>query len=157
VRALVRRADAACLHELVATADVVLDCTDNFATRHAVNAACVAHGKPLVSGAAIAFDGQLTVLAPHLGGPCYACLFPPDAQPGEAACATMGVFAPVVGIVGSLQAAEALKLLAGVGTPLLGQLLMLDARGMHFDRISMARQPDCPVCGAQAGTKVQPH
>jgi molybdopterin/thiamine biosynthesis adenylyltransferase len=160
VRALVRRADAALLHELVATADVVLDCSDNFATRHAVNAACVAHARPLVSGAAIAFDGQVTVLAPALGAPCYACLFPPDARPDEVACATMGVFAPLVGIIGSLQAAEALKLLTGVGTPLLGQLLMLDARGMHFDRIGLVRQPHCPVCGSAAalpGPDTQPH
>ncbi len=147
VRALVQRADAALLHTLVASADVVLDCSDNFATRHAVNAACVAHAKPLVSGAAIGFDGQVSVLAPALGGPCYACLFPPDAQPEEVACSTMGVFAPLVGIVGSLQAAEALKLLAGVGRPLLGQLLMLDARGMHIDRITLVRQPQCTVCG----------
>ncbi len=157
LRAVVRRADAALLDELVADADVVLDCTDNFATRHAINAACVVHGKPLVSGAAIAFDGQVTVLAPARGGPCYACLFPPDAQPDEVACATMGVFAPVVGIVGSMQAAEALKLLAGTGTPLLGQLLMLDARSMQVDRVGLSRQPGCPVCGPTAPVCRQPH
>jgi molybdopterin-synthase adenylyltransferase len=160
VRALVRRADAALLQELVAEADVVLDCTDNFATRHAINAACVAQGTPLVSGAAIGFDGQVTVLSPAHGGPCYACLFPPDARPDEAACATMGVFAPLVGIVGSMQAAEALKLLAGVGGPLVGHLLMLDVRSMQVDRIGMARQPDCPVCASvatAASPATQPH
>jgi len=148
VRALVCRADAALLQQLVASADVVLDCSDNYSTRHAINAACVAWGKPLVSGAAIGFDGQVAVFSPALGGPCYACLFPPDAQPDEAACATMGVFAPLVGIVGSMQAAEALKLLAATGTPLLGQLLMLDARSMQIDRIGLVRQPHCAVCGS---------
>ncbi len=157
---MVQRADAKLLAELVAQADVVLDCTDNFATRHAINAACVSAGKPLVSGAAIGFDGQVTVLAPALGGPCYACLFPPDARPDEANCATMGVFAPLVGIVGSMQAAEALKLLAATGTPLPGQLLMLDARSMQVDRIALTRQAQCPVCGSAGpavSTDVQPH
>ena len=121
---------------LVAAADVVLDCSDNFATRHAVNAACVAHGKPLVSGAAIGFDGQISVYdTREPARPCYACLFAPDAVFEEARCATMGVFAPLVGIIGSMQAAEALKLLAGVGTSLAGRLQMLDARdGMDRDR-----------------------
>jgi molybdopterin/thiamine biosynthesis adenylyltransferase len=107
----------ALLDELVPTADVVLDCSDNFRTRHAVNAACVRHGKPLVSGAAIGFDGQISVYDTREpdAHPCYACLFPPEAAFEEVACATMGVFAPLVGIVGSVQAAEALKLLAGTG------------------------------------------
>lgn len=147
VTALVRRADAADLDRLVAGADVVLDCTDNFRTRHAVNAACVQHRKPLVSGAAIGFDGQVSVYHPAAGGPCYACLFPPEATYEETACATMGVFAPLVGIIGSVQAAEALKLLAHTGQPLAGRLLMLDARTMHWDEITLARQPACPVCG----------
>ncbi len=147
-RALVRRADAALLDELVPQASVVLDCSDNFLTRHAVNAACVKHGKPLVSGAAIGFDGQVAVYdtrGQHT--PCYACLFPPEAAFEEVACATMGVFAPLVGIIGCVQAAEALKLVAGVGRPLAGRLLMLDAQSMHWDEISIARQPACPVCG----------
>jgi molybdopterin/thiamine biosynthesis adenylyltransferase len=151
VVALAERADARRLAELVADADVVLDCCDNFATRQAVNAACVAHGKPLVSGAAIGFDGQVSVFdtrRPEM--PCYACLFPPDRPAEEARCATMGVWAPLVGIIGSLQAAEALKLLAGVGTSLAGRLQMLDARHMAWNEIRIARDPACPVCGAAA-------
>jgi len=147
VHALHERADAARLATLVAAADVVIDCSDNFATRHAVNAACVAHAKPLVSGAAIGFDGQLSVYDTRdPARPCYACLFPPDAVFEEVRCATMGVFAPLVGIIGSMQAAEALKLLAGVGSSLAGRLQMLDARSMEWTEIAMARTPACPVC-----------
>ena len=147
VHALDERADAARLDTLVAAADVVIDCSDNFATRHAVNAACVAHGRPLVSGAAIGFDGQLSVYDTRdPARPCYACLFPPDAVFEEVRCATMGVFAPLVGIIGSMQAAEALKLLAGVGASLAGRLQMLDARTMEWTEIAMARTPACPVC-----------
>ncbi len=143
------RADAALLDRLVATADVVLDCCDNFATRQAVNAACVRHGRPLVSGAAIRFDAQLSVFDPRdSASPCYACLFPPDAAPQEVRCATMGVLAPLVGVVGSLQAVEALKLLSGAGPSLAGRLLMLDARRMEWTELRVPRQPQCPVCGA---------
>ena len=150
VQAVVARADEALLDRLVAAADVVLDCTDNFRTRHAVNAACVRHGRPLVSGAAIGFDGQVSVYdTRHDDGPCYACLFPPGTAFEEVACATMGVFAPLVGIIGSVQAAEALKLLAQVGTPLAGRLLMLDGRSMSWDQIRIARQASCPVCGTR--------
>lgn len=150
VRALVQRADAALLDELVPQADVVLDCSDNFATRHAVNAACVRHGKPLVSGAAIGFDGQVSVYdSRRAGAPCYACLFPPSAAHQDVACATMGVFAPLVGLIGSVQAAEALKLLVGTGEPLAGRLLMLDARSMRWDEVAFARQPGCEVCGGR--------
>ncbi|GAB4037989.1 MAG: molybdopterin-synthase adenylyltransferase MoeB [Rubrivivax sp.] len=147
VQALVQRADAALLDEWVPQADVVLDCSDNFRTRQAVNAACVRHGKPLVSGAAIGFDGQVSVYDTRAGGPCYACLFPPDAPVEDVACATMGVFAPLVGIVGCVQAAEALKLLAGVGRPLAGRLLMLDARTMEWTELQTPRDPGCAVCG----------
>ena len=148
LNALVRRADAALLDQLVPSADVVLDCCDNFSTRHLVNAACVRHRKPLVSGAAIGFDGQISVYDIRQdGAPCYACVFPPEATFEEVACATMGVFAPLVGIVGSMQAAEALKLLAGTGRTLAGRLLMLDARHMAWDSISLQRQPACAVCG----------
>src|SRR5204862_5531932 len=116
VHALTERAGAQRLDTLGAAADVVLDCSDNFATRHAVNAACVAHRKPLVAGAAIGFDGQISVYDTRRpDAPCYACLFPPEATVADAQCATMGVFAPLVGIIGAMQAAEALKLLAGVG------------------------------------------
>ncbi len=143
------RADAALLDTLVAQADVVLDCCDNFATRHAINAACVKHRKPLVSGAAIRFDGQITVYdARDSQSPCYACVFPPEATFEETRCATMGVFAPLVGIIGTMQAAEALKLLSGAGRPLTGRLLMLDGRAMEFSEVRIARQANCPVCGA---------
>ena len=157
VNALHERADSARLAALVAEADVVVDCSDNFATRHAVNAACVAHGKPLVSGAAIGFDGQVSVYDTRsAASPCYACLFPPEAVFDEAQCSTMGVFAPLVGIIGSVQAVEALKLLAGVGASLAGRLQMLDARTMAWAEIAVARTPRCPVCGhrpvAGAGT-----
>jgi molybdopterin/thiamine biosynthesis adenylyltransferase len=147
VSALHERAGAARLHQLVAEADVVVDCSDNFATRQAVNAACVALARPLVAGAAIGFDGQLSVYdTRRADSPCYACAFPPDPAFADAACATMGVLAPLVGIVGSMQAAEALKLLVGVGTPLTGRLQMLDARTMEWTELRVARDPDCSVC-----------
>jgi molybdopterin-synthase adenylyltransferase len=149
VVALQQRADAAALNDWVAQADIVLDCSDNFDTRHAVNAACVKHKKPLVSGAAIGFDGQISVYDTRDGTqPCYACIFPPEATFEEARCATMGVFAPLVGIIGTLQAAEALKLLAGVGTSLAGRLQMLDARTMEWTEVQLPRNTDCSVCGA---------
>ena len=148
ITALAERADAVRIDAMVAATDVVLDCRDNFATRPAINAACVNHGVPLVSGAAIRFDGQLAVYDPRdPDSPCYACVFPPDADFEETRCATMGVFAPLVGIVGSMQAAEALKLLSGAGEPAVGRLLMLDARSMGLNDIRLARNPDCPVCG----------
>ena len=122
VVALQRRADAALLEREVAQADVVIDCCDNFATRQAVNRACVQHRRPLVSGAAIRFDAQISVYQNNAAtAPCYACVFPPDVAPEETRCATMGVFAPLVGIVGSMQAAEALKILAGIGSRLSGR------------------------------------
>jgi molybdopterin/thiamine biosynthesis adenylyltransferase len=149
VDAFVQRADDALLDALVPKADVVLDCTDHFRSRQAINAACVRHRRPLVSGAAVGFDGQVAVYDRRQpDAPCYACVFPPDAAFEEVACATMGVFAPLVGIVGSVQAAEALKLLAGAGTPLAGRMLMLDARAMRWDEIRLARRPGCPVCGS---------
>lgn len=142
------RADAALLARRVPQADVVLDCSDNFVTRQAVNAACVAHGKPLVAGAAIRFDGQLAVYDPRdPQSPCYACLFPPDAQFEETRCAVLGVFGPVVGTIGTLQAHEALKLLAGVGGGLVGRLLMFDGRSSSFETMRVRRDPACPVCG----------
>jgi molybdopterin-synthase adenylyltransferase len=143
-----QRAGAALLDELVAQADVVLDCTDNFTTRHAINRACVQHRKPLVSGAAIRMDGQLSVYdARDASKPCYACVFPENSGVEETRCATMGVFAPLVGIVGTLQAAEALKLLTGMGSRLAGRLMMIDGRDMAFNEIALPRQPGCAVCG----------
>jgi molybdopterin/thiamine biosynthesis adenylyltransferase len=150
VTALRERVDAARLAELVGSADVVLDCSDNFATRHAVNRACVHARVPLVSGAVIRFDGQLSVFDTRsAASPCYACLFPADSQVEEAACSTMGVFAPLVGVVGAMQAAEALKLLAGAGRSLAGRLLMLDGRSMEWTDIGIARNPTCPVCAGR--------
>ncbi len=145
---VVTRADAAQLDALVQSADVVLDCCDNFATRHAVNAACVKHKKPLVSGAAIRFDGQISVYDPrNAASPCYACVFPQDADFEETRCATMGVFAPLVGIIGAMQAAEALKLLVPTGESLAGKLLMLDGRSMEFNTLRLPRNATCKVCG----------
>jgi molybdopterin-synthase adenylyltransferase len=148
VNCITERADAALLDQLVVQADVVLDCCDNFATRHAVNSACVKHRKPLVSGAAIRFDGQISVFDPrNPASPCYACIFPPDAAIEETRCATMGVFAPLVGIIGSMQAAEALKILSGAGISLAGRLQMLDGRAMEWNAVKIARQAHCSVCG----------
>jgi molybdopterin/thiamine biosynthesis adenylyltransferase len=150
VIALEERADAARLAGLVAEADVVLDCSDNFATRQAVNAACVAHRRPLVSGAALGFDGQVSVYDPRdAASPCYACLFPPEATFEEQRCATMGVFAPLVGIIGSMQAAEALKLIAGIGKSLAGRLQMLDARTMEWTEMRVQRDASCAVCASR--------
>ncbi len=143
------RVGASELAGLVAAADVVLDCCDNFATRHAVNAASVQARKPLVSGAALRFDGQLAVFDPRdPASPCYHCLFGDGQEVEETRCATMGVFAPLVGIVGATQAAEALKLLAGVGRSLAGRLLLLDALAMQWREVRVPRDPDCPVCAA---------
>jgi len=148
VTAVTQRADDKLLNVLVQQADVVLDCTDNFQTRHAINRACVRHAKPLVSGAALQLDGQVSVFDTRQpAAPCYACLFPEADAPEETNCATMGVFAPLVGIVGSMQAAEALKLLCGFGETLAGRLMMLDARQMSWTEMTVRRQSDCKVCG----------
>jgi molybdopterin/thiamine biosynthesis adenylyltransferase len=141
------RLDAAALAAEAARATVVLDCSDNFATRHAVNRACVAARVPLVSGAAIRFDGQLAVFDPRdEASPCYHCLFPEGDDAEEVRCATMGVFAPLTGIVGTMQAAEALKLAGGFGAPAVGRLLLVDALTMRVTEIRVPRDPDCPVC-----------
>ncbi|MFN3630910.1 MAG: HesA/MoeB/ThiF family protein [Casimicrobiaceae bacterium] len=136
----------------IAEADVVIDCTDRFATRHAINRACVAAGKPLVFGAAVRMDGQVSVFDPRRDdSPCYACLFPEAASFEEERCAVMGVFAPLVGIVGTIQAAEAIKLLARSGEPLVGRLLILDARRMDVHTVQIARGTRCRVCGSAHG------
>ena len=146
------RADAALLDTLVPRASVVLDCSDNYTTRQAVNAACVRHRTPLVAGAVIRFDAQITVVDPRdATAPCYACLFDPQVRFEEVACSTMGVLAPLVGVVGALQAAEALKLVAGVGQSLAGRLLMLDGRSMEWSSLRTARNPACTVCGQAHG------
>ncbi|MDD3674480.1 HesA/MoeB/ThiF family protein [Thauera propionica] len=142
------RLEGAALDEQVAAADVVLDCCDNFATRHAVNRACVKHRKPLVSGAAIRFDGQVSVF--DMRDPeaaCYHCLFPEGEDIEEVRCAVMGVFAPIVGMIGTTQAAEALKLIVGCGTPLTGRLLLLDGLAMEWRSVGFGRDPGCAVCG----------
>ena len=145
--ALAERADGERLSQLVQAAGVVLDCSDNFATRHAVNRACVRHKVPLVSGAVIRFDGQVSVFDARDGNaPCYCCLFPQDQQFEDAACSSMGVFAPLVGVVGAMQAAEALKLLMGIGNSLAGRLLLLDGLDMEWTSIRVARNAGCPVC-----------
>lgn len=152
IDALVQRADEALLDALLPTAQVLLDCTDHFRVRHLINRASVRHGVPLVSGAGIRFDGQLSVYNPRdPASPCYACVFPDTEDLEETRCATLGVFAPLVGIIGSLQAAEALKLLSGMGSELVGQLLMLDGRSMAFQQIRLSRHDACGVCGRLGG------
>ena len=127
--------------------DVVIDCSDNFATRQAINRACFRHGKPLVAGAAIRFDAQISVYDPRdAASPCYACVFPPSDEFEETRCATLGVFAPLVGIIGAMQAAEALKILAQTGESLAGRLQMLDARAMAWSEVRVPRNASCEVC-----------
>jgi molybdopterin-synthase adenylyltransferase len=149
VEAIEERAGPDRIAQLVRGADVVLDCSDNFATRHALNRACVAARKPLVSGAGIRFDGQVAVFdLRHGDAPCYNCLFAEDADAEDVRCAVMGVFAPLVGIVGACQAMEAIKLVAGVGETLAGRLLMFDALASRWHEVRLARDPACHVCGA---------
>ena len=144
-------ADDSLLERLVGEVDLVLDCTDNFATRHAINRACVKHSKPLVSGAAIRFDGQVTVYdLRSAASPCYACIFPETDLLEETRCAAMGVFAPLVGIIGTVQAAEALKLLCDIGQALTGRLLMLDGRNMEWHDMKLMRNQACSVCAGTA-------
>jgi len=147
VSAICERVEGERLAELVAGADVVLDCSDNFATRHAVNRACVKYRKPLVSGAGVRFDGQVSVFdLRHGDAPCYSCLFPEDTEPEETRCAVMGVFAPLTGIIGTVQAAEALKLLAGAGESLNGRLLLLECLSMEWRSVRLSKDPACKVC-----------
>lgn len=147
VVAIPERLEGEHLARLVASADVVLDCSDNFATRHAVNRACVEYRKPLVSGAAVRFDGQVSVFdLRQPDAPCYNCLFPEDSEAEETRCAVMGVFAPLTGIIGTTQAAEALKLLAGAGETLNGRLLLLDCLAMEWRSVRLSKDPACKVC-----------
>jgi molybdopterin/thiamine biosynthesis adenylyltransferase len=150
VTALANKLDAAQLNAIVPTVTVVVDCCDNFETRQAVNAACVKHKVPLVSGAAIRMDGQLAVYdARDDKSPCYACIFPPDQAPEEVRCATMGVLAPLVGVIGTMQAMETVKLITGIGSRLTGRLQMLDGRGMEWSEVRLQRNVLCPVCGSK--------
>ena len=148
VTALAHKLDAVQLEALAPTVTVVVDCCDNFETRQVVNAACVKHKVPLVSGAAIRMDGQLTVYdARDDTSPCYACIFPPNQAPEEVRCSTMGVLAPLVGVIGTMQAMETVKLITGMGSRLTGRLQMLDGRGMEWNEVRLQRNPSCPVCG----------
>jgi adenylyltransferase/sulfurtransferase len=150
VEPVAQRLDGEAIDQLVEKAHVVVDCSDNFATRHAINRACVAHRRPLVSGAGVRFDGQVAVFdLRRADSPCYHCLFPEEAEAEETRCAVMGVFAPLVGIIGAVQAAEALKLVAGVGEPLAGRLLLLDALAMEWREVKLRKDPHCPVCNRQ--------
>ena len=148
VTTLANKLDAAQLDALVPNVTVVVDCCDNFETRQAVNAACVKHKVPLVSGAAIRMDGQLAVYdARDEKSPCYACIFPPDQAPEEILCSTMGVLAPLVGVIGTMQALETVKLITGIGSRLTGSLQMLDGRAMEWNEVRLKRNASCPVCG----------
>ena len=151
VNTIVERVAGARLDSLVSGADVVLDCSDNFATRHALNRACVAHRRPLVSGASVRFDGQIAVFdLRDPQAPCYHCLFPESGENEDMPCAVMGVFAPLVGVIGAMQAAEALKLVTGIGETLNGRLLLFDALTMEWRTVRLARDPACAVCGGRA-------
>lgn len=151
IEALEERAGPERLATLVRAADIVLDCSDNFATRHALNRACVAERKPLVSGAGIRFDGQVAVFDLRRGdAPCYNCLFADDPLESDERCATMGVFAPLVGIIGTFQALEAIKLAAGVGESLAGRLMLFDALASRWHEVRLARDPQCRVCARRA-------
>ena len=147
VKAVAERLAGQGLEELVAGADVVVDCCDNFATRHALNRACVRQRKPLVSGAAIRFSGQLSVFDTRQeNAPCYHCLFPESDDVEETRCAVMGVFAPLTGIIGAMQAAEALKVVSGAGQPVIGRLLLLDGLTMEWRSVRFEKDPECAVC-----------
>jgi molybdopterin/thiamine biosynthesis adenylyltransferase len=142
------KANEALLDELLPSADIVLDCTDNFSTRQLINASCVKHLKPLVSGSALRFDGQVSVFDRRNAiSPCYGCIFSPAETFEEVSCASMGIFSPLVGIIGAIQAAQALQVLIGFGEPLIGRMLLWNARTTQIDQIRIARNPDCPVCG----------
>jgi adenylyltransferase/sulfurtransferase len=144
---LAERMAGAKLEKLVAEVDVVLDCSDNFPTRHALNRACVKHRKPLVSGAAIRFDAQLMVFDLRKSdSPCYACLFPEDGEVEEVQCSVMGVFAPLTGVIGAMQALEAIKLVARSGEALDG-LLVFDAKKTEWKKLRVKKDPACSICG----------
>jgi molybdopterin/thiamine biosynthesis adenylyltransferase len=147
VETIQAKATTSLLDDLLPSVDVVLDCTDNFQTRQLINASCVRYQRPLVSGSALRFDGQVSVFDPRdKTSPCYACIFSPDETFEEISCASMGIFSPLVGIIGSIQAAQALQVLIGFGKSLVGRMLLWDARNTQIDQIRITRNPDCPVC-----------
>lgn len=138
------------LAKLLPSVNVVLDCTDNFKTRQLINAACVHHQTPLVSGSALRFDGQVAIFDPRIpSSPCYACIFSPEEEFEEVSCSSMGIFSPLVGIIGAIQAAQALQVMIGFGESLLGRMLLWNARTTQIDQIKIARNPDCPVCASK--------
>jgi molybdopterin/thiamine biosynthesis adenylyltransferase len=142
------KATVALLDELLPSVDIVLDCTDNFASRHLINASCVKHQTPLVSGSALRFDGQISVFDPrNLVSPCYACIFSPDDHYEEVSCSSMGIFSPLVGIIGAMQAAQAIQVLIGFGEALVGRMMLWNARTTQIDEIKISRNPECSVCG----------
>ncbi len=143
------KATSSLLDELLPSVDVVLDCTDNFSTRHLINAACVKNKTPLVSGSALKFDGQVSVFDPrNPKSPCYACIFSPDEQFEEVSCSSMGIFSPLVGIIGAMQAAQALQVLIGFGETLVGRMLLWNGRTTQIDEIRISRNGECSVCGS---------
>ena len=143
------KATSALLDELLPSVDIVLDCTDNFSTRHLINAACFKNKTPLISGSALKFDGQVSVFDPrNSSSPCYACIFSPDEEFEEVSCSSMGIFSPLVGIIGAMQAAQALQVLIGFGEPLVGRMLLWNGRTTQIDEIRISRNSECPVCGA---------
>ncbi len=147
VDALALRADPAFLDQWVPQVQVVIDGSDNFETRQRINAACFRHRVPLVSGSVLGFDGQFSVFDPRQPtSPCYACLFPPDTPPPEVRCATMGVLAPLVGVMGAMQDTEALKIMMGLDSSVPGRLLMLDGHRLQWTEMRFDRAPDCPIC-----------
>ena len=143
------KATSTLLDELLPSVDIVLDCTDNFSTRHLINAACIKNKTPLISGSALKFDGQVSVFDPrNSSSPCYACIFSPDEEFEEVSCSSMGIFSPLVGIIGAMQAAQALQVLIGFGEPLVGRMLLWNGRTTQIDEIRISRNSECPVCGA---------
>lgn len=141
------KVSASLLDELLPSVDVVLDCTDNFATRHLINASCVKHQIALISGSALRFDGQISVFDPNnAASPCYACIFSPDEEFEEVSCSSMGIYAPLVGIIGAMQAAQALQVVIGFGESLVGRMLLWNARSTQIDEFKISRNPECSVC-----------
>jgi molybdopterin/thiamine biosynthesis adenylyltransferase len=144
------KATISLLDDLLPSVDIVLDCTDNFVTRHLINASCIKYQKPLVSGSALRFDGQISVFDPrNSASPCYACIFSPDEKFEEISCSSMGIFSPLVGIIGAMQAAQAMQVIIGFGDSLIGRMLLWDARTTQIDEIKIARNTDCSVCGSK--------
>lgn len=144
------KATISLLDDLLPSVDIVLDCTDNFVTRHLINASCIKYQKPLVSGSALRFDGQISVFDPrNSASPCYACIFSPNEKFEEISCSSMGIFSPLVGIIGAMQAAQAMQVIIGFGDSLIGRMLLWDARTTQIDEIKIARNTDCSVCGSK--------